>query len=100
MIADIAVFEPTDATTNPSLVLAAVKKPEYSQLVDLAVQYAVERRDAIEEQTALAMDRLVRSIPITRASLLMACIARGSWVSNTQHHTGTGVCVAGPSAGL
>lgn len=35
----IAVYRPTDATTNPSLILAAVKKPEYAKLIDTAVAY-------------------------------------------------------------
>jgi transaldolase len=29
-----------DATTNPSLILAAVKKPEYAKLIDVAIEYA------------------------------------------------------------
>jgi len=39
-VSAIAVFKPQDATTNPSLVLAATKKPEYARLVDVAVDYA------------------------------------------------------------
>ena len=30
-------FKPQDATTNPSLILAATQKPEYSHLLDEAV---------------------------------------------------------------
>ena len=30
-------YKPRDATTNPSLILAAASKPEYSHLVDKAV---------------------------------------------------------------
>lgn len=57
---EIGEFDPQDATTNPSLVLAAVKKPEYAHIVDKAVQYALSRRDSIEAQTQLALDHLVR----------------------------------------
>ena len=32
--------KPTDATTNPSLVLAASTMPQYSHLVDNAIEYA------------------------------------------------------------
>ena len=32
-------FKPTDATTNPSLMLAAAKLPQYSHLFDKAVAY-------------------------------------------------------------
>lgn len=35
----ISKYKPQDATTNPSLILAASKKPEYGKLMDLAVQY-------------------------------------------------------------
>ena len=33
-------YKPTDATTNPSLILQASEKPKYSQLIDQAVAYA------------------------------------------------------------
>jgi transaldolase len=38
-IAAIAKYKPQDATTNPSLILAASKKPEYAKLMDAAVDY-------------------------------------------------------------
>lgn len=37
--ATIGKYKPQDATTNPSLVLAASKKPEYAKLIDVAVEY-------------------------------------------------------------
>ena len=37
--AAIDQFKPTDATTNPSLLLAASKMPEYKHLLDAAVQF-------------------------------------------------------------
>ena len=33
----ISAFKPRDATTNPSLILAAAKMPQYSSLVDKAI---------------------------------------------------------------
>ena len=33
-------YKPTDATTNPSLLLAAATLPQYQHLVDKAVEYA------------------------------------------------------------
>lgn len=33
-------FKPTDATTNPSLILAAANQKKYSHLIDKAIQYA------------------------------------------------------------
>lgn len=38
----IASYKPQDATTNPSLILAAVKDPKYASLIDVAVKYAKE----------------------------------------------------------
>jgi transaldolase len=35
----IEKYKPQDATTNPSLILAASKKPEYAKLIDSAVEY-------------------------------------------------------------
>lgn len=32
-------YKPTDATTNPSLLLAAATLPQYQHLVDRAVEY-------------------------------------------------------------
>ena len=39
LLAAIAKYKPQDATTNPSLILAASKKPEYAKLMDAAVEY-------------------------------------------------------------
>ena len=36
----IAQYKPQDATTNPSLILAASQKPEYAKLVDNAIEFA------------------------------------------------------------
>jgi transaldolase len=33
-------FKPTDATTNPSLILQASQLPQYKHLIDQAVEYA------------------------------------------------------------
>jgi transaldolase len=49
----IKQFKPVDATTNPSLILAAAQKPEYQRLVMDAIQYgkshAANAGDKIEE---------------------------------------------------
>ncbi|KAJ6590664.1 hypothetical protein DFH09DRAFT_209464 [Mycena vulgaris] len=56
----------SDATTNPSLVLAAVSKPEYAAIVREAVQFARGRLPAasVTEMTALAMDRLLVQVGV------------------------------------
>merc|ERR1712000_175098 len=38
----IEKYKPQDATTNPSLILAASKKPEYAKLMDVAVEFGKE----------------------------------------------------------
>jgi len=51
----IDVYKPQDATTNPSLILAAANKPAYQPLINNAVKYAKEKGGDAE----LAMDRLL-----------------------------------------
>lgn len=43
IITAIAAYKPQDATTNPSLILAAVKDPKYAKLIDVAVEYAKKK---------------------------------------------------------
>lgn len=49
----MGVFRPTDATTNPSLILKAVQKPEYAPLLAATVQH--HRNRPLDEM----MDRLL-----------------------------------------
>ncbi|ODV59770.1 sedoheptulose-7-phosphate:D-glyceraldehyde-3-phosphate transaldolase TAL1 [Ascoidea rubescens DSM 1968] len=55
----IAKYTPQDATTNPSLILAAAKKPEYASLIDTAIQYGKQNGSTPEEQASAALDRLL-----------------------------------------
>jgi len=57
--ASIGKYKPQDATTNPSLILAASKKPEYAKLMDVAVEYGKEHGKSIEEKTDATLDRLL-----------------------------------------
>ena len=57
--AAIAVYKPQDATTNPSLILAAVNKPAYSKLVDTSIEWAKQKGGSIDDQVSNAMDRLL-----------------------------------------
>lgn len=54
----LSKYKPTDATTNPSLVLAAAQKPEYQSLFDDAVAFGKKTSDKLEEQVEAAMDKL------------------------------------------
>lgn len=55
----IAKYKPQDATTNPSLILAASKKPEYAKLVDGAAEYGKSHAGDVDKQVEVAMDRLL-----------------------------------------
>ncbi|CDK25801.1 unnamed protein product [Kuraishia capsulata CBS 1993] len=55
----IAKYTPQDATTNPSLILAAAKKPEYAKLIDVAIAYGKENGSTDEEKANAALDRLL-----------------------------------------
>ncbi|KAG1798057.1 uncharacterized protein HD556DRAFT_1352520 [Suillus plorans] len=55
----IDVYKPQDATTNPSLILAAANKPGYSRLIDAAVKIGKSKGGSLEQQTDAAIDRLL-----------------------------------------
>jgi len=55
----IAAYKPQDATTNPSLILAAAKLPAYQKLIDVAVQFGKEKGGDAAAQGENAMDRLL-----------------------------------------
>lgn len=59
--ASIGKYKPQDATTNPSLILAASKKAEYAKLMDVAVDYAKKNKASadIDTQVDAALDRLL-----------------------------------------
>ncbi|KAG9237907.1 putative transaldolase [Amylocarpus encephaloides] len=57
--ASIAKYKPQDATTNPSLILAASKKPEYAKLIDVAVAYGKEHGSSVDEKVDATLDRLL-----------------------------------------
>jgi len=57
--ASIAKYKPQDATTNPSLILAASKKADYAKLIDIAVEYGKSHGKDIEEKTDATLDRLL-----------------------------------------
>jgi len=57
--ASIGKYKPQDATTNPSLILAATKKPEYAKLIDVAVEYGKKQSSNIDEQVEHTLDRLL-----------------------------------------
>jgi len=57
--ATIGKYKPQDATTNPSLILAASKKPEYAELIDEAVKYGKSHGGDLDSQADATLDRLL-----------------------------------------
>lgn len=57
--ASIGKYKPQDATTNPSLILAASKKAEYAKLMDVAVAYGKSQGGSLDSQVDHALDRLL-----------------------------------------
>ncbi|CAK7275173.1 Transaldolase [Sporothrix epigloea] len=55
----IAKYKPQDATTNPSLILAASKKAEYAKLIDAAVALGKKHDAAVDEQVEITLDILL-----------------------------------------
>lgn len=55
----IDAYKPQDATTNPSLILAAAGKAGYARLIDNAVSYAKGKSENIDTQVQHAIDRLL-----------------------------------------
>jgi transaldolase len=53
----IKVCKPTDATTNPSLILNAARMPQYSHLLDEAVDWAMKQSASDADKVALMVDR-------------------------------------------
>src|ERR1700719_429547 len=55
---EIKKYHPTDATTNPSLILAAATKPEYQFLIEEGIAYGQKHGKTKLEQLTLAMDKV------------------------------------------
>ncbi|XP_053396568.1 transaldolase-like [Mercenaria mercenaria] len=54
----IGQYKPTDATTNPSLILAAAKMPQYKHLIEDAITHAKSASDNLSGQLEAAMDKV------------------------------------------
>ncbi|KAJ9625638.1 sedoheptulose-7-phosphate:D-glyceraldehyde-3- phosphate transaldolase [Taxawa tesnikishii (nom. ined.)] len=57
--ATIDKYKPQDATTNPSLILAASKKPEYAKLIDAAVAYGKDHGKDLDQKVDATLDNLL-----------------------------------------
>lgn len=54
----MTAYKPTDATTNPSLILSAAGMEQYQHLLDKAIKYGKDAGSTIEEQVAETLDML------------------------------------------
>ncbi|MEL7598841.1 MAG: transaldolase [Proteiniphilum sp.] len=54
----IEAYKPVDATTNPSLILAASQNPKYASLIDDAIEYGKKQSRSKPVQLSNAMDKL------------------------------------------
>ena len=52
-------YKPQDATTNPSLIYQAAQKPEYAELLDDAIQYALNAPGDRSARREAGMDKLM-----------------------------------------
>ncbi|KAK9846912.1 transaldolase [Penicillium brevicompactum] len=61
VVCDSAIdkYKPQDATTNPSLILAASKKAEYASLIHRAVEYGKKQKGSIDVQVDSTLDQLL-----------------------------------------
>ena len=57
--ASMRKYMPQDATTNPSLILAASQRPEYKFLIEAAIDYAKKNAKSQEDIPSLAFDKLL-----------------------------------------
>lgn len=58
----IKLYQPEDATTNPSLILKAAQLPQYSHLLTQAIDFAKTQQGSQKQQLALASDYLAVAI--------------------------------------
>lgn len=56
-IHEIKQYQPTDSTTNPSLIFAASAMEEYQYLIDEAIEYGKTHVSTLEEQLEKALDK-------------------------------------------
>lgn len=54
----IKQYQPVDATTNPSLILASALDPKYAHLIEEAIDYARQNAVVPKQQLSLCLDRL------------------------------------------
>ncbi|HEN3287931.1 transaldolase [Yersinia enterocolitica] len=69
-IAAMKLYQPQDATTNPSLILNAAQIPEYRKLIDEAIAWAREQSSDHAQQIVDATDKLAVNIGLEILKLI------------------------------
>lgn len=69
-IAAMKLYQPEDATTNPSLILNAAQIPEYRKLIDEAIVWARAQSSDREQQIVDATDKLAVNIGLEILKLI------------------------------
>ncbi len=69
-IAAMKLYQPQDATTNPSLILGAAQIPEYRKLIDDAVEWARGQSSDRAQQIIDASDKLAVNIGLEILKLI------------------------------
>ncbi|ESN90837.1 hypothetical protein HELRODRAFT_186207 [Helobdella robusta] len=65
-------YQPTDATTNPSLILQASQKPQYAKLIDQAVKYALNKSGTSDDSSPQSLERVVE-LSMEKLCVLFGC---------------------------
>lgn len=69
-IAAMKLYQPQDATTNPSIILNAAQIPEYRKLIDEAITWAREQSSEHAQQIVDATDKLAVNIGLEILKLI------------------------------
>jgi len=69
-IESIKTFQPTDATTNPSLIEKAIQQPEYQKLIDDATKYSIKKGKTPSERCSLLLDKLFVNVGVEILKLI------------------------------
>ena len=69
-IDSISTYTPTDATTNPSLLLKAAQQPQYDHLLKDAIDYAMSRSEQMESRAIDMMDKLAVNFGVEILSII------------------------------
>lgn len=69
-IAAMKLYQPQDATTNPSLILSAAQMPQYRALIDDAIVWARKQSDNRTQQLTDTVDKLAINIGLEILKLI------------------------------